>query len=73
MIIELEKNINNLLTTREKEIVYYMVQGLSNTEISKKLCVSIHTIKAHVSNILYKIEARNRQHACYIIGVNKLK
>lgn len=71
--MEFEKKINNLLTTREKEIVYYMVQGLSNTEISEKLCVSIHTIKAHVSNIFYKIEARNRKHACYIIGLNTLR
>ena len=37
-----------------------VVQGLSNTEITNQLHVSLPTVKTHVSRILSKLGARDR-------------
>lgn len=42
------------LTTREKEILKLYVEGFTNTEISDKLNLSIHTVKTHKNNIMQK-------------------
>jgi two-component system, NarL family, response regulator LiaR len=51
------------LTSREREVLALMAEGLSNTEIAKKLIVSPSTIKSHVSNILSKLEVTSRTEA----------
>jgi DNA-binding NarL/FixJ family response regulator len=42
------------LTKREKEILAYVVKGLTNKEIGEKLCISIHTVISHRKNIVHK-------------------
>lgn len=54
------------LTDREREILALMVEGLPNTEISKRLIVSQSTVKFHVSNILSKLGAASRTEAVAI-------
>ena len=51
------------LTSREKEVLELLTQGLSNTEIAEKLIISTHTAKAHVCNILTKISVTDRVQA----------
>ncbi len=51
------------LTTREKEVLLLLTQGLSNTEIAEKLIISTHTAKAHVCNILAKLSVTDRVQA----------
>ena len=51
------------LTSREKEILSLIAQGLSNTEIANKLFISAHTAKAHVGNILLKLSVTDRVQA----------
>ena len=51
------------LTSREKEVLGLLVQGLSNTEIADRLIVSTHTAKAHVRNILEKLSVTDRVQA----------
>jgi DNA-binding CsgD family transcriptional regulator len=48
------------ITDREKEIIALLIEGLSNKEISKKLFISIKTVKNHVTNIYTKTSVRNR-------------
>jgi len=50
----------NPLTKREKEVLYLVSEGMSNTEISKELYISKSTAKAHVHSILQKLYAKNR-------------
>ncbi len=51
------------LTERELEVLRYIVAGKSNPEIAKELIVSVHTAKAHVTNILQKMEVKDRVQA----------
>ena len=50
-------------TDREKEVLYLLLKGLNNKEISKKLFISNHTTKAHVASIYKKLEVTNRVQA----------
>jgi NarL family two-component system response regulator LiaR len=51
------------LTSREHEVLALMVEGLSNPEIAGRLSVSRSTARAHVSNILSKLDVSNRAEA----------
>ena len=51
------------LTTREKQVLKLIAQGLSNNDIAKKLDVSINTTKAHVCSILQKMSVNDRTQA----------
>lgn len=48
------------LNTRETQIVKYLIQGLTNTEIGKELHLSVHTIKYHLGRIYQKQGVSNR-------------
>jgi DNA-binding NarL/FixJ family response regulator len=48
------------LTEREVEVLALVGKGLSNTEISDGLSVTIHTVKSHVGHLLSKLGARDR-------------
>ena len=63
---EKEKLVSNEelnLTEREKQVLALIAEGLNNTEIAKKLDVSINTTKAHVCNILQKLAVNDRTQA----------
>ena len=51
------------LTTRESQILKLMTEGYSNMEIAQMLVISINTTKAHVANILQKLEVDDRLQA----------
>jgi len=48
------------LTSREREIVALVAEGLSNDEIAARLVVSPATAKTHVSRAMVKLAARDR-------------
>ncbi|MEO9533980.1 MAG: LuxR C-terminal-related transcriptional regulator [Crocinitomicaceae bacterium] len=52
--------MKNELSTREKEVVKELSLGKSNEEIAKSLCVSINTVKTHLSRSCKKTKAKNR-------------
>jgi len=57
-------NVNKYnLTTREKQILKLITEGMSNVEIAKQLFVSVNTTKVHVASILQKLEVDDRLQA----------
>lgn len=68
---ESQGEIDPILTKRELDIIISVGQGLSNKEISEELFLSIGTVKNNISNILDKLELRDRtQLAIYAIRHN---
>jgi len=48
------------LTEREREVLQWVVRGMTNKEIGVQLSLSPHTIKAHIRTILDKLHVRSR-------------
>ena len=59
------KNAKNIygLTDREIEVLALIVEGLNNSQIAKKLVITLSTAKAHVHSILQKLYVTNRTQA----------
>jgi DNA-binding NarL/FixJ family response regulator len=51
------------LTPRELEVLRLIAQGASNREIAKALYISEGTVKNHVTNLLGRLELRDRTQA----------
>jgi two-component system, NarL family, nitrate/nitrite response regulator NarL len=51
------------LTKREWEILGRVAAGETNRAVAEELCISVETVRTHVSSILTKLEAPNRSAA----------
>lgn len=65
-------NEKNTLSTREKEIVSFVVKGYTNQEIADKLFLSIHTVITHRRNIAKKLEIHSATGLTIYAIVNKI-
>ena len=60
------------LTEREREVLNLIVQGKSNQQIAETLFLSLATVKAHVGNILSKLQVSSRAEAITYAIKNKI-
>jgi DNA-binding NarL/FixJ family response regulator len=51
------------LTTREREVLAALDEGLSNRQIAARLCIEVATVKNHVHHILEKLQVASRSEA----------
>jgi len=51
------------LTKRELDVLTIASEGASDKEIAERLCISIHTVKSHIRNILSKLQVNTRREA----------
>jgi two-component system, NarL family, nitrate/nitrite response regulator NarL len=58
-----QHNRQVLLTPRERQTLAFLVQGLSNKQIARRLTISEHGAKRHVANVLAKLNSPNRTFA----------
>lgn len=59
----LQRPPSDMLTLREREILCLVGRGLSNAAIGRALCLSPHTVKSHMHNLLRKTGSANRAEA----------
>jgi len=57
---EPDARIVELLTSRERDVVALVAEGLSNEEIAERWYVSQATVRTHVSRAMTKLNARDR-------------
>jgi ATP/maltotriose-dependent transcriptional regulator MalT len=60
------------LTGREIEVLDLIAQGFTNTEISKIISISPHTVKSHVIHIFNKLGVNDRTQASVLAARLKL-
>jgi DNA-binding NarL/FixJ family response regulator len=48
------------LTTREREVLTLVGEGLSNQEIADRLHLGVTTVKTHIANLMAKTDCPNR-------------
>jgi DNA-binding NarL/FixJ family response regulator len=58
-----DRKIRDLLSDREMEMLKLLATGMSNKEIAEKLCLSLRTVKAHMSNVFTKMNVASRSEA----------
>ncbi|UCH50888.1 MAG: response regulator transcription factor [Chloroflexota bacterium] len=58
-----DRKIKDILSDREMEMLKLLATGMSNKEIAEKLCLSLRTVKAHMSNIFTKMNVASRSEA----------
>lgn len=56
-----KQEMNNLpvLSSREKEVLVLIADGLTNPQIASKLFISLHTVDSHRKNLLTKFQVNN--------------
>jgi len=59
----LDEREEELLTSREREVLVLLAEGRTNREIAAALSVTLATVKSHLVRIYAKLEASNRNEA----------
>ena len=54
------QRLTQLLTTREREVILLVAEGLSNKAVGRRLELSEGTVKIHLHNIYQKLHVNNR-------------
>ena len=54
-------SIDEPLTDREQEILRFVLEGLTNVEISRRASIQLSTVKTHMRNILRKLGVSSRK------------
>jgi len=54
-----EKNINEILSRREREILRLICKEFNNAEIAEKLFLSVSTVETHRKNVIAKLGVNN--------------
>jgi len=55
-----EKGLTLALSAREREVLQLLVEGLSNKEIAAQLIISVKTVETHRSNIMHKLNLKDK-------------
>ncbi len=59
-VLNMDKKRNTILATREHEVIVLVGRGLTNREISERLCISLDTVRNTMNRICSKLRARSR-------------
>lgn len=56
----LELKAASKLTSREREVLQLVAEGLSNKQVAQKLNLSVKTVLAHRNNLMHKLDIHNQ-------------
>lgn len=59
-------------TAKENELLQYLVKGMNNKDIAEKMFTTTHTVKAHITSIMKKLNVTNRTAVVYEAIKNKI-
>lgn len=71
LMVNKKKSLYDLLSQRERDVLLVLGDGFSNKEIAQKLCITEHTVKKHLTQVLAKLELADRTQAA--IYVNRMR
>lgn len=57
---ELDEKGSATLNSRERDVLSFVAQGLSNKEIAQQIYIAERTVRDYVSSILHKLDVANR-------------
>jgi DNA-binding NarL/FixJ family response regulator len=66
-----ENNIPSMITSREEEILKYMVSGWDSKKISSILKISVLTVRKHTANIYLKLHVQSKAEVMNLAHHNK--
>ncbi len=58
-----QEKLGSLLTNQERNILRFVDQGKSTSEIRQLLCIEVHTVENYISSINKKLQTKNRKDA----------
>lgn len=54
--------IHGTFNARERDVITLLLEGLSNQQIARRLDISLHSAKRHVSAVLQRVNSPSRAH-----------
>ncbi|HMK44011.1 MAG TPA: response regulator transcription factor [Dissulfurispiraceae bacterium] len=63
---------HDILSTREREVVSYVCDGMTNKEIANTLKLSEQTIKAHLNRVFKKLNVTNRSQLVSVVSESRI-
>jgi DNA-binding NarL/FixJ family response regulator len=67
-VIATEHPLLESLTDRERDVIPYVINGMGNKAIARELDITERTVKAHVSNILHKLDVADRMQLALLLN-----
>lgn len=61
-----ERDLIDELTPKEREVLYWIAQGMNNADIAGQMVLSEKTVKNHVSHVLRKLDLKDRTQAAVL-------
>lgn len=62
--------VERMPTDRERQIAQFIVNGLSNAEMAKRLKIAVKTVEAHRANLYKKMKVKNTAQAIQAFVAN---
>jgi DNA-binding CsgD family transcriptional regulator len=59
-------SFDEVLSARELEVLHLTSLGLTNAQVARRLCLSVHAVKFHLGAIYRRLGVANRTEAAFL-------
>ena len=67
------ETLKTVLTKRQREVLYWVMKGLTNREIAAVLVIAEHTVERHLDNIFKRLDVNGRVQAAVLAAMAGLE